>query len=183
MLTIYLAMVETKEQEYTVERIYNTHGVLMKKVIFEELKDTTETEAVLHETFVSLISNLTAVEKLTPDKEKAYVLAAAKNHARSYLRKQNRYSEFSETYSAADDDGGIESFLSRQFSKEAFNIAVAAIRDMEEPYKEVLIMHYVMHMKDTAIAKNLGRNINTVRSQIRRGKNKLIAELKRKGIE
>ncbi len=135
----------------------------------------------MQDTFICIIKNISVVEKLTEEQQKAYLFAVAKNLSLNLIRKKD-HAPFDEG-TLPDTDNGVDDFLDREFTRDDFEIAVKVIRALPERYKDVLSLHYITGMKDTEIAALRRENINTVRSKIRRGRQILIEELKKEGVE
>ena len=164
-----------------LKNLYNEHGATVKNIIYKRIKNPSLTEDIMHDTFLCIIKKLSVFEKLTEKEQTAYLFTVAKNLSLNLIRRKDPL-PLEETVFTSEENG-VDDFLNREFSREDFDIAVKVICDLPEKYRDVLSLYYLTEMKDTDIAALRRENINTVRSKIRRGRQILIEELKKKGVE
>ena len=181
MLVFLISAIDDQQCQAKIKYLYEKYGRTVKNIISKRVKEPSRVEDLVHETFVCMIKNLATVEKLAEEQQKAYLFTVAKNVSINSLRTKEHLSLEEGTHSVSDNE--IEKFLKRQFTRDDFEIAVKVIRALPERYKDVLSLHYITGMKDTEIAALRKENINTVRSKIRRGRQILIEELKKEGVE
>lgn len=100
-------------------------------------------------------------------KLKALAFTIARRRIQDFYRNQGNTTSF---------DGKIpiaEVAQSEPFSPEQRLLLQAIpemIRSLEEPYREVASMHHLLGLTSQEIAEILDENLNTIKSQIRRGK-------------
>lgn len=126
--------------------------------------------------FIKLANNMKSIGDPDSDQTLSYVLKAVKNTAINFLRKNGKRNEF-------EDHDFVENipdrlFLEKLNIKEQYNEVVNAIRNLNDPYRDVMFYHFVSEMKIGEIADLLGRKRSTVQQQLVRGKKKLIEILK-----
>ena len=61
--------------------------------------------------------------------------------------------------------------------RELLQTALSCLRDMKPCYRDVLTLYYLYEMKPSQIAESLGRPLQTVKSQLQRGKQLLAKAL------
>jgi RNA polymerase sigma factor (sigma-70 family) len=83
----------------------------------------------------------------------------------------------------ADVNAAADDNLFRQVqSCSDYELLMRAIRQMDAPYREVLMLVYVQEQTISAAADVLGRKQETVRKQLQRGKAKLIELCGKEGL-
>lgn len=175
MIGIYLAMIPLEEDKRYFEYLYYTYRDDMRTAIEYEMKYSADVEDALHDALISVSRRAFKLSFDTKEKERAYMITAAKNAARMLMRKQRRLVQFEPSDTPDIEDNSVDEFVDREYKKEKFNSVVAAINNLNDTYKEVLTLRYLLHMTDREIAAQLNRKVSTVRSQLSRGR-KLIKE-------
>lgn len=179
MLLFYAAMIDEKPDQLRFERIYNSYRRQMLVVADRVLHDLDEAEDAVQNALMGIARNIQSVPK-DERVERAYVLTAAKNAALTLLPKKQQWdamADISELNVAADDD------LFRQVvSCQDYDLLLRAMRKMEPPYREVLLLVYVQEQSLKAAADILCRKEETVRKQLLRGKRLLIELCRKEGM-
>ena len=176
MLMFYMAMIDDKADQLRFERIYYSYRKQMVLVADRVLHNISEAEDAVQDALLRIARNIANVPQ-DERVERAYVLTAAKNAALNMLPKQQRRQEMlniADVNAAADD-----SLFRRVQSCSDYELLMRAIRQMDAPYREVLMLVYVQEQTLSAAADVLGRKQETVRKQLQRGR-KLLIELCRK---
>lgn len=175
----YMAMIDDEADQCRFERIYYRYRKQMVLVADRVLHNLSEAEDAVQEALLRIARNIATVpegEKV----ERAYVLTAAKNAAMNLLPRQQRRQamlDIADVNAAADDD-----LFRLVQSCSDYELLLRAIRQMDAPYREVLMLVYVQEQTVSAAADVLGRNRETVRKQLQRGKAKLIELCEKEGL-
>ena len=175
-MMMFMALIDAEPDKLRFERIYYNYHKQMLVVAERILHDRGEAEDAVQNALFSIARNIQTVpqhEKV----ERAYVLTAAKNAALSLLpQKQQRDNilDISELNTAADD-----SVFRQVVYCQDYHLLLHCIRQMESPYREVLMLVYVQEQELEAAAEILCRKPETVRKQLHRGR-KILIELCRK---
>jgi len=74
-----------------------------------------------------------------------------------------------------EEDSGNDVVVNDVFDKKA-SIMKSRIKDLKEPYRTVIEMREINRMAYKAIADQLGKNLSTIKSQIRNGRHILIEQ-------
>ncbi len=172
MLAIYLSLIDDEDDREKFEILYYTYRKRMAYVANSVLHNELDAEDAVHDTFIKLANNMKSIGDPDSDQTLSYVLKAVKNTAINFLRKNGKRNEF-------EDHDYVENiperlFLEKLNIKEQYNEIVDAIRNLNDPYRDVIFYHFVSEMKIGEIANLLGRKRSTVQQQLVRGKKKLI---------
>lgn len=179
MLLLYTAMIDEKPDQLRFERIYNSYRKQMLWVADRVLHDMAEAEDAVQNALLGIARNI----KLVPQDEKverAYVLTAAKNAALSLLPKKQRRDkvlDLTDVDAAADDD-----LFQQVMNCQDYELLLRAMRQMEPPYREVLMLVYVQEQSLKAASEILHRKEETVRKQLYRGRKQLIELCGKEGL-
>ncbi len=124
------------------------------------LKNTEDVADVIQDTI------LTAFEKIRELKEPAYfstwLVRILINRCQDMLRRKNREIVSEEVPEESHSDHVLEQMIVREL-----------LQKVEEPYREILILHYVQGLSGKEIAKVMEMKAATVRTRLRRGRMRL----------
>lgn len=135
---------------------------------------TLDIEEVASDVFLALWKN---ADKIRPGKVKAYLSATARNRAKDRLRGLGRELPLEEdVLTAADSD--IEHDLE---IREQAALVKRAMLKMGYPDREIFLRHYYYCQTLSQIAEEMGMNLSTVKTRLRRGRGKLKETLKKGG--
>lgn len=180
MLLFYTAMIDDKPDQLRFERVYHSYRRQMLVVAERVLHDREEAEDAVQNALLGIAKNIKSLPSGDERVERAYVLTAAKNAALTMLpKKQMRDSmaDISELNVASEED------LFRQVVNcQDYDLLLRAMRQMEPPYREVLMLVYVQEQSVKAAAAILCRKEETVRKQLRRGRKQLIELCRKEGM-
>jgi RNA polymerase sigma-70 factor (ECF subfamily) len=143
---------------------------------------------------ISTDSFIVALEKIDKyDKEKAqfstWLFTIARNLALQDLKIENRSISLDIEF---DDEGTtLKDFIQETESNEAVydiynkkaDVLKKHISELKEPYKTVIEMREINRMSYKDIADQLGKNLSTIKSQIRNGRHILMDQSKREFLE
>lgn len=146
--------------------------------------DTQKAEDISTESFLSAFDK---IEKYEKDKSQfsTWLFTIAKNLALQEIKNQKKLTSLDIEY---DEEGTtMKDFISEEesdngihdvFSKKA-EIMKKYMDTLKEPYRTVIEMREVKKMAYQDIADKLGRNLSTIKSQIRNGRHILISQSKK----
>lgn len=184
MLTFLLSVIETENGKRYFAVLYEKYRDDMKKVARSLTASPEDAEEALFSAFTGIAVRIEKLSFENEVQEKAYMLTAAKNAARTIAKKQKLHTvAFEETYMRPDTDGGIDEFLNRSFAEERLAAAVAAIKRLPPILKEALTLHYLMQMSVKDMAKQAGISVSAIKARIARGKAALIEEMRKEGFD
>lgn len=162
---------EAEEDEKSVrafhqntERLLDTYGNAVLRMAYSCLHNMSDAEEILQET---LIKYLTAQPELHgPEHEKAWLLRVAANLSKNRL-----------DYNRLRDTDELEETLVSQ-EREDLSFLWEAVKQLPDANREVIHLFYYEGYPTAQIARILNRRESTVRSDLRRGRERLKKILK-----
>ena len=158
------ARMHQAETNGRAEMILTRFGDSILRYAYTYLHNMSDAEEVLQDTLVQFLK--TAPEFESENHEKAWLLRVAANLSKNRIR----YNKLRETDELNDELVAEE--------REDLSIVWEAVKSLPVKYREVIHLFYHEGYQTAQIAKVLGRNESTVRSDLRRGREKLKEVLK-----
>ncbi len=180
MLLICLSAVEDPHDKIEFEEVYEKYKKQMWYAANAILGDAYLSEDAVHEAFIGIARNFSKVKTLDPTAMRAYVITASANSARNMLKKSKfrQEADIEQLFDLRDEKADSE--LNEIETKDLANRIIA---EMPEKYTDVMYLRFVLNLGEKEIAEQLGRNINTVRQQISRGRKLFISIMSKGGRE
>lgn len=175
MLSLYLAAVDTEEQRTLIEQIYSDYEQIMFRTAFAVLHNEQDAEDAVHEAFIRIIDNLDKVTAIEPAKRKSYVVIVTRNIAVDMYRRSKKQADMEDISETEDESSDVERDVFGQYDCVTLN---AALSQLSDKLREVLILYYYHEETAEAIAKMLGINSSSVRTRLFRARNALYRILK-----
>lgn len=158
------ARMRQAETNGRAEMILTRFGDSILRYAYTYLHNMSDAEEVLQDTLVQFLK--TAPEFESENHEKAWLLRVAANLSKNRIR----YNKLRETDELNDELVAEEC--------EDLSFVWEAVKSLPVKYREVIHLFYHEGYQTAQIAKVLGRNESTVRSDLRRGREKLKEVLK-----
>ena len=161
-----------------LEEVMDAYGAYAAKIIAAFLGRTLppeDMEEVLSDVFVNLWNS----RKRLRGEVKPYLAAIARNAARQRLRQHRAEAPLTENETLADTAPLPEQAAERRERDETVRSAVEA---MEPGDRELFLRFYYLGQTVEEIAAVTGRNPSTLKSRLRRGREKLKRDLTEKGV-
>lgn len=158
------ARMRQAETNGRAEMILTRFGDSILRYAYTYLHNMSDAEEVLQDTLVQFLK--TAPEFESENHEKAWLLRVAANLSKNRIR----YNKLRETDELNDELAAEE--------REDLSFVWEAVKSLPVKYREVIHLFYHEGYQTAQIAKVLGRNESTVRSDLRRGREKLKEVLK-----
>lgn len=143
------------------EQVVKEYNQTVVSVCIMRLKNWADAEDCFQNTFLSLYNKSPEIK--THEHLKAWLIRVAINECNSCLRK-NKHTVALEEYNSQ----------AVEFPHNDTDISWA-LMELESKYRDVLYLHYVEQYKVNEIAEILGKNPNTVKTLMMRGREKLKA--------
>ena len=142
---------------------YNRHVDMVYRVCYSFMKNQTDTEDMVQETFLRLLSNQ---KKFADERhEKAWLIVTASNLCKDTLKKWWRTNE------------NIEDYPDLPQKTNGSSAVMEAILSLSDDYKTAVYMYYYEGYSTAEIAGFLGCPDATVRSRLARARKQLQAML------
>lgn len=154
-------MAETLYAGLSFEQVVKEYNQTVVSVCIMRLKNWADAEDCFQNTFVNLYNNSPKID--TPEHLKAWLIRVAINECTSYMRKNRR--------TVSIDDYKNQAV---EFPHNETDISWALLK-LESKYRDVLYLHYVEQYKVHEIADIIGKNPNTIKTLLMRGREKLKA--------
>ncbi len=136
----------------------------------EDIEETTS------DTFITLWYNK---EKIQPDKLKGFICCIAKNKAKNKVKSNQRHQDVISIEGMEFEDSlNVSQNIEDKFISEALR---NALDEIGEPDREIIIRHYYYYQSSTVISEKMQMNSETVKSRIKRAKDKLKKILTERG--
>lgn len=158
------ARMRQAETNGRAEMILTRFGDSILRYAYTYLHNMSDAEEVLQDTLVQFLK--TSPEFESENHEKAWLLRVAANLSKNRIR----YNKLRET------DELNEELVAEE--REDLSFVWEAVKSLPVKYREVIHLFYHEGYQTAQIAKVLGRNESTVRSDLRRGREKLKEVLK-----
>lgn len=146
------------------ERFLDDYGNNILRLAYSYLHNLNDAEEILQDTLIQYLKTLPHLE--SREHEKAWLLRVAGNLSKNRIEyNKRRY---------ADEIN--EELIAEE--REDLSFVWEAVKELPDKYREVMHLHYYEGYPTAHIAKILKRNESTIRSDLRRGRERLRAVLK-----
>lgn len=180
MLLLYTAMIEDETDQLRFEDIYYRYRKQMLLVAGRVLQSPEDAEDAVQTALLGIARQIKSVPTGNDKVLRAYVLTAAKNAALNLLPQQQAREntlDISDVSAASGED------LFRQVQAcQDYDLLLRCMRQMQPPYREVLMLTFVQELSVNEIAGLLHRKPGSVRQQLNRGKKALVALCRKEGM-
>lgn len=174
-----LAIKLKKGNEKALEAIITKYTALVSTIIYNVSKENMtkeDIEEVASDVFITLWNNR---DKVQPEKLKGYICCIAKTRAlnklESVIKKSNVISIDDYDF---EDDFSIETHTEKNDINRELN---KIVNDIGEPDREILIRYYYYYQKTSSIAEIMKLNLETVKSKLKRTREKIKKKLAERG--
>ena len=167
MLSFYLAMIDSPEEQDKFILIYNEYKNIMLNCAYSILKDKSDAEDAVHDAFLRILKNLHKIDKISCPKTQHFIVIIVQNVAKTLIKKKNKIRKLE----LIEDITGIK----RNSVEEEFDAEFVAqcIKNMPEIYRDVLVLKYLNDCSTNEIAKILGISKYAVEKRLQRAKKML----------
>ena len=144
------------------ETVVRTYADMVYKIAYRYVANPTDADDVFSETFLTYFKK----ERSFRDEEhrKAWLIRVTINCAKDLLKGKMAWEELNET---------TEGTPTAELCSEEQLDLYTAIRQLRLEYREAICLHYLEGLSVQDIAAVLGRNENTVKTHLARGREKL----------
>lgn len=182
MLSVYLAMMETSQEESMFESIYFGYRKQMYYVAKNILHDDDMVEDALQNAFLGIAQQIMRFQDFTPDEIRAYVLTVAKNAAiQLYTKSQKERNQFISIEEIIEQPSANDT-ARELIVKDSILGILAVINTLPSTYRDILLFRYTYDMNNEEIAIALRKSRGAVRQHMTRARAALRAACKKEGI-
>ncbi len=160
-----------------IDKLIIEHGDYILRLCYFYTKDRQIAEDILQEVFISVYQNYSRFNH--DASEKTWITKIAINKCKSYLRTVwfKRVLPISEIGTGVDED--VEE---RFFKNERERELIRRITQLQIKYREVILLYYYNELTIKEISTMLGINESTVKTRLKRGREKLKFKLEERCI-
>ncbi len=151
--------------ECFIERYGNYVGTIVNSILQDRMSRE-DVEEVTADVFVTLWKS---AEKLLPLNLKGYLSRVARSLALRKLREETQELPLEEDILFVEDDALIEKLDREERDRRVRD----AVLSMEQPDREIFLRHYYYCQSIAVIAEKMTMNPSTVKTRLRRGREKL----------
>ncbi len=159
-----------------LRQLYDKYKNRMYITACKVLNDPQRAEDAVHDAFIAVSKHLDKIGDIDSVSTASYMIKASKSRALNILRMGLPEKETALDEAMAEKD---ESLLDEICSREGYKKIVSAILELENRYRDVLTFYYLNDLSVSEIASLTGTKENTVKQQLFRGRQKLIAILEK----
>ena len=179
MIAELIQSIENEEERQVVETIYKLYFKPMMAKAYGILKNHHDAEDAVQETFYRISCHVQSF--MNPQAEDTVALISM------YNRKKKQQTIFDMKQDVDDvpaaDDGEWNSMEELVINRETVGMVRSAINQLDDMYRDVILLKYYYHMRNVDIGKLLDMDNNTVNGRIFRAKKMLRKRLEEEGYE
>ena len=167
-MLIFLSLIEDENNQNKFIEIYEKYKDLVFAICIKITKNYHLAEDATQITFFRIARYIEKISGLDEMKQKAYISKIAKSAGIKVSKKEKCFFSYDigKQYSLPKDDNVQEEYI----TKDEYNHIIHFILNMDEKYRDVLILSYVVGLSTKEIAGALDKPIGTVQTQLKRGK-------------
>lgn len=175
MISFVVAAIEDIDDRDFMESLYRSYKRLMYSEIHKIVWDPWDIEDVLQSALIRLIDKIPLLRSLGRDQLVNYIISTSRNTALNYVRDKKRVTQFSfdETIDSLDASRPSDTALERLELIEIMQAVGEAWKKLDEKYKRVLEMKYILEKSNEEIAAEFDIGVNSVRMLLTRARNRL----------
>lgn len=178
MLSFYLSLLETAEEQARFAQIYEAYHEKLLGVARLFFPNQLQAEDAVHDAFLKVIENFEKVYEIPRENLYAWIVTILKNTCLDHLRKEKR--------SVPQDVAEILAGLSDPRQDPEANLGYQdlrdAIRKLPVEDRELMERKVVLEWTDKEIAHSMGMTVSAVANRIYRARKRLQAVLEQEGI-
>lgn len=182
MLSVFLTMMETPQDELLFESIYFGYRKQMYCVAMKVLNDDDLVEDALQNAFLGIAQQITRFRSFAPDEVRAYVLTVAKNAAIQLYSKsrkeRNQFISIEELIQQPSTKDTVRDII----AKDSIHRVLVLINKLPCTYRDILLLRYFYNMNNEEIAIAFRKSRGAVRQHMTRARTALKAACKKEGI-
>lgn len=169
MLAFYLLYVYEEKDEPQFVRLVERYNEDLLKASYGILKKEQDAEDAVQNTWIAIAQNMHVLRNLDEEKTEIYIYKTVKNQSINiYNKKKNEADQLDvNVLNNIPTDTDVQSEYA---IREEWNAVLSCLENMNHYYRDVLTLYYLYEMKPIKISETLARPLQTVKSQLQRGK-------------
>jgi len=181
MLYIYLAMLESPEDQDKMTELYVAYRDYLINVAQSILHNETDAEDAVHHAFLRVARNFTKIGEVSSHQTRNYLVIIVRGFALNLLRKRSKVIEVPfEFLEGADNPLAVDDLSLEEIEYEAI---VQAVEELPVMYRDVFYLRYFEDRSVKEVAKHLNISESAVKKRFERARLMLQKVLSLEGIE
>lgn len=169
MLSIYLSMLETEEEQKKFTLLYEKYKDLMLKVAYQYVNDYRLTEDCVHDAFLGIAKHIHTVGNVNDDKTMYYLLTVTRAVAINMYKREQRERHF------VDFDNDGSKVLSPTLEEDYFHyedkkMLARMIKELPDEFRDIMILRYGYGLSYNSIADMTMIKPAAARKRVQRAK-------------
>ena len=169
MLTFYLLFLYEEDDEPQFKRLYKKYEKILIEKSHYILKNEKDVEDAVQESWIAIARNMHVLRNLDDEKIEIYIFKIVKNKSINIYHKNTKL-EYDFDSNVLENIPADTDVPSEYTTNEEWKAAISCLNSMNHCYRDVLTLYFLYEMKPAQIAEDLGRPLQTVKSQLQRGK-------------
>ena len=170
MLTLYLSMIDSDEDQLKFLQVYNQYHRLLFHVANDLLKNDHVAEEAVQEAFIWIARHIHKIGDVNSPQTKRFAVVITEHASFRVKEKEDRHAdnnviEFTDTYEGRTPDSTHEALNRKEI--------ISQIRSLPPIYKDVIYLYGVCEFTTPEIADLLGLSVETIKKRLQRGRNLL----------
>lgn len=168
-----------KGDETAIDELIDEFTPLIAAIIRNlagEALSKADVEEVISDTFAAIWFNR---KKIDEQRIAGYICCIAKNKARNKIKEANRKNAVSLEEIDIEDEITVSDTVEKSIMNEYL---LQAVESLEETDRQITLMYYYYYLSAPKISEMLGINVNTVKTKIRRSREKIKVYLNERRI-
>lgn len=176
-MLLLLQLLETEEEKSKFEKLYYTYRDKMFFVANSILRNESDAEDVVHDSFKIIIEHFEKIEDVSGQRTWNFIVTIVKNKSINLYNYKKKHTKTEYQDSIEIHFSFSESMELMLEKKEIARLLAELIKQLPYPYKDVLYLQYYNELKGNEIANILGKTPDNIRQISRRAKKLLEKEL------
>lgn len=170
----YLSLLDAEEEKEFFQTIYDRYRDEMFYTAYTILQNKHDAEDVVQDSFLPMLSHLDKMRTNSQQKNWNFIVTIVKNKAFNLYNRKKRKQEME----ISEDEWMEADFVDEDLEikvieKEQVRLVMELLGQMNESYRDILLMRYYHGMKVTEIADIVEKTPDNIRHISRRAKMKL----------
>ncbi|MBQ8495998.1 MAG: sigma-70 family RNA polymerase sigma factor [Clostridia bacterium] len=183
MLQIFLLTIETEEDKLIFNDIYERYkNATMRRALKLLNHNPYDAEDAFQTAWLQIAQNISQIQCREDAAIATYIMKTVEYKAIDVANSNHAYNGMLEPIEYNPKEYVSDDLMYLVCSRERHETIVKVIHNMDDKYKDIMIMAYLQGFDAKSIAEQLNINEKTVWTRLYRGKNILVEELKQRGI-
>ena len=183
MLQILLSTIETQEDKLIFEEIYEKYkSVSMRRALKILNGNQFDAEDAFQKAWIQISQNLHKLKSRNEAAVSTYIIKTIEFKALDISNENREYQKYLESAEINPKEYISDDLMYLVCSREQLENIVNVFENMDDKYREIMMLTYLQGFDVKSIAKQLNIKEKTVWTRLYRGKAILIEELKKRGI-